>query len=57
MIVLCRTDVPETREAGYQRQPNIRASERDEENEELGRLSIVRQSSDLAACLGEHEPL
>ena len=55
--VLRRTDVPETREAGYQRQPNIRASERDEENEELGRLSAVWQSFDLATCLGEHELL
>ena len=55
--VLRRTNVPETREAGYQRQPNIRASERDEENEEPGRLSTVRQSFDLAACLGEHELL
>lgn len=53
--VLRRTDVPETREAGYQRQPNIGASERDEENEEPGRLSTVRQSFDFAACLGEHE--
>lgn len=41
-IVLRRTDVPETREAGYQRQSDIRASKRDEENEESGRFSAVR---------------
>lgn len=37
-----RTDVPETGEVGHQRQPNICAAERDEEDEEPGRLSAVR---------------
>lgn len=40
--VLRRTDVPETRKAGYQWQSNIRASKRDEKDEEPGRLPAVR---------------
>jgi len=52
---LRRTDVPEAREAGYQRQSDICASERDEEDEEFGGFQTVRQSADLAACLGEHQ--